>query len=239
MLQEGSIGVESMAGIGFRRLALTGPLTGASAPALRRAITTALLDHERVVIDVSGLDVVEPSCLAVFSAAFERAGGWPRVRMVLSGPADGAVAAIRRAGYDRYVAVCTSIAAAIDRLDQRPARVRRSRPLDVGPVAPSQARTLATGTCEDWLVPRAATAKCLLLINELTVNALQHRPTYLRAIVELDDDTVQLRIREWPGTPAHDVSPLTRTTLGVLSDGWSAVPSQGSTTVSATIQLPP
>lgn len=225
-----------MAGIGFHRLALVGSLTGASAPELRRALTAALLDHGRLVVDVSGLRVVDRSCLAAFGAAYERAGGWPQVRMVLTGPPDGAIAEIRSAGHDRYVPVCRDIAAAIDQLQHRPHRVRRSRPLDIGPVAPSQARTLVAGTCRDWQLPQAVAAKSLLLINELAVSAVGRRPRYLRAIVELSDDTFQLRMREWPGAEP-DLSPLTETALTILSDGWSAAPQPDSMVVSAAVQL--
>lgn len=238
MVQAGSIRVELMAGIGFLRLSLAGPLTAVSSPPLRRTLTAVLLEHGRVVVDVSGLRVLDRSCLSVFGAAYERAGGWPQVRMVLSGPPEGAVAEMRGTGWDRYVLVCEDIVAAVDGLDRRPPRVRRSRPLDIGPVTPSQARTLVAGTCRDWRVPHAVAAKGLLLINELAVSAVARQPRYLRAIVELDDDILQLRMREWPGAEPDALGPLTQTALAILSDGWSTAPRRDSMVVSAAVQMP-
>src|SRR4029079_355449 len=64
-------------------LALSGDLSRGSAEVVTGALTNALVDAGRVVVDVSGLRLSWSPAAQVFASALDAAGGWPAARLVL------------------------------------------------------------------------------------------------------------------------------------------------------------
>ena len=65
-------------------LAVSGELSLCSAGLVTRAVSKALLDVGRVLVDVSGLRLAWRPAIQVFPSVLAGAGGWPRSRLVVS-----------------------------------------------------------------------------------------------------------------------------------------------------------
>jgi hypothetical protein len=66
-------------------LAVSGELSLCSAGLVTRAVSKALLDVGRVLVDVSGLRLAWRPAIQVFPSILADAGGWPRARLVVFG----------------------------------------------------------------------------------------------------------------------------------------------------------
>ena len=66
-------------------LAVSGELSLCSAGLVTRAVSKALLDVGRVLVDVSGLRLTRPSAAQLFPTTLMAVGGWPGARLVLFG----------------------------------------------------------------------------------------------------------------------------------------------------------
>src|SRR3954471_1534481 len=66
-------------------LAVSGELSLCSAGLVTRAVSKALLDVGRVLVDVSGLRLTWRPAIQVFPSVLAGVGGWPRARLVVFG----------------------------------------------------------------------------------------------------------------------------------------------------------
>ena len=64
---------------------LSGQLSSQTAAVARHALVELLSNASCVVADLSGLRLRNPESVAVFSAAVQQAGGWPRAKLALFG----------------------------------------------------------------------------------------------------------------------------------------------------------
>jgi hypothetical protein len=67
-------------------LAVSGELSLCSAGLVTRAVSKALLDGGRVLVDVSGLRLTRPSAAQLFPTTLMAVGGWPGARLVCQVP---------------------------------------------------------------------------------------------------------------------------------------------------------
>ena len=74
---------------------LSGQLSLQTAAVARHALVELLSNASCVVADLSGLRLRDPESVAVFSAAVQQAGGWPRAKLALFGVGPRMLAQLR------------------------------------------------------------------------------------------------------------------------------------------------
>src|SRR5689334_19857911 len=91
---------------------VSGELDLAATPVLRAAILKCLAAQpQAVLVDASGLVLVEDLHLTALSAAARHAAAWPSIPVMLCAPSPAVRAAARRLGVDRQVVLCPSVEA--------------------------------------------------------------------------------------------------------------------------------
>jgi len=226
--------LETVRGLGFLELLCAGRLDPRSAPRLCHELIRLLYQHGRVVADVAGLTIAD-ECLGVFREAYETAGGWPAVRLVLYSVPDEWADRLRRTGLAPYVPIAPDLAAAVPLLNRRPVRVSRTADLPSGDPGTQAARALATGCGYDWGLSESVRLKAAMLLSELTVAAGQRAAVRRQAGVELRKRALHVTLREWSAD--GDPDELTRVTLTTLADRWTADPRPDGALVTADLYL--
>lgn len=80
---------------GYVVAGLSGQLSLQTAAVARHALVELLSNASCVVADLSGLRLRDPESVAVFSAAVQQAGGWPRAKLALFGVGPRMLAQLR------------------------------------------------------------------------------------------------------------------------------------------------
>ncbi|NMH96790.1 helix-turn-helix domain-containing protein [Pseudonocardia acidicola] len=99
---------------------LSGALSWQTAPAVRRALVELLPEAGCVAVDLSGLRLRDPGCVAVFAAALEQAGGWPHAKLALFGADPVMLAQLRCPLVRATVPVADGLDAALAAADRPP-----------------------------------------------------------------------------------------------------------------------
>lgn len=184
-----------------RVLAVRGILSPETDVAVRQELRTLLLDHGRVVVDLSEATVASGAARH-FPAALAQAGGWPLARLVLA-RADRFTATILQASRVHLTApLASTLAEARVVLDARPPRVVRDHELPGGPTAPQLARAALASACEDWEFDDGLYEAAATVATELVGNAIEHAGT--ACVLHLALDRARLRVA------VRDDSPVTR-----------------------------
>jgi hypothetical protein len=156
----------------------------------------ALVNRACVLVDLSGLRLEWEPGITVFASVLGYAGGWPTARMVLLGADPALAAALHRSRVTRTVPLATDLLAALQRVQRRPARVRRHRDLPAEPTAPRAARALVRQACLDWGIPADTADAAVLVVSELATNAVVHAETPVRVSVELTDKALSVTVSD-------------------------------------------
>ena len=131
-------------------LAVSGELSQRSAGQVSGAVSAALANSGRVLVDVSGLRVTGPPAVGLFGSVLSGMGGWPGVRLVLFG-ADAALArSLAAQGVSATVPVAPDQTTARQLLDRRPRVLARHLDLEQPRSATRRARTFVQAACADW-----------------------------------------------------------------------------------------
>lgn len=117
------IEIEVQAATGFVVVLLVGVLSMQTVAATRAALVELLTDSDRVVVDLSRLELRHPGCGAVFGAAMQQAGGWPGAKLALLG-ADPRMLTHLARSTGPAVPVADSLDAALVMTDQPPGPAR-------------------------------------------------------------------------------------------------------------------
>lgn len=183
--------------------ALAGGLRLGTMSDVRRVLGKLLVEHGRVLVDLTRFTLEWEPAVQVFPTVLRDAGGWPASRMVLFGAdermGDG-LAALR---VRRSVPVVATRVEAEQRIQDRPIQVSRGCDLPTSLAAARRARSFLEEACADWTVP-ALLADAALIGTELVTNAIEHTagPCHLR--VSLDDRGLWIEVRDYlPGEPVR------------------------------------
>jgi hypothetical protein len=117
------IDLEVQPGTGFVVVRLSGVLSMQTVAATRAALAELLTDSERVVADLSHLQLRHPGCVTVFGTASRQAGGWPEAKLALIG-ADPRMLTHLARSRGPAVPVAGSLDAALVMADQPPGSIR-------------------------------------------------------------------------------------------------------------------
>ncbi|MDT7648597.1 MAG: hypothetical protein QOI36_3 [Pseudonocardiales bacterium] len=99
---------------------LSGVLSVHTVATARAALVELLDEADCVVADVSELELRQPGCVAVFSAAVEQAGGWPHARLALIGSAPRMLTHLSSRGGDTAVPIADGLDGALAMTDRPP-----------------------------------------------------------------------------------------------------------------------
>lgn len=150
----------------------TGELNLGSYPTLRDGLLKIATDApDGLVADISALTIADPSLVSVFSLVAMRIGDWPGIPFTLVAGA-GHQEVLSRHAVDRYVPVCSGVAAAVAALGH-PVRRRCESVFPRADGTSAQIREFVTARLREWEVPELA-EDARLIATELVENVLRH-----------------------------------------------------------------
>ena len=133
--------------------------------------------------------------LQVFASTLAAAGGWPIARLVLFGASPEVSEALRAVDVLDTVPLAADRAAAVARLETRPAALSRHHILDPHLASPRRARALFRRACLDWALGNAYD-DAALVVNELVTNVVRHAHTSCRLDIRLDAHGLRVEVRD-------------------------------------------
>src|SRR4051812_19341637 len=182
-------------------LTLSGELTEAGAGPLTQTLAELLLDVGTVAVDLKDLQVGWTPALQVFPSTLAAAGGWPCARLALFWASPEVAALLTALGVPDTVPLTADRAAALARLQTRPAALSRYHVLDPHLASPRRARALFRRACLDWALGNAYD-HAALVVNELVTNAVRHARTTCRLNIRLDALGLRVAVRDRGPVPS-------------------------------------
>ena len=168
---------------GVVTVTVCGPLDLRSGPRLCRAVSGCLLPEPvAVLVDLSGVSVLDPEAAGTFSEIQHQADPWPGTPVLLCAPGP-ATAAMITGGAGEPLPLFATTAAALSTLISHDAVI--SEPIAPVRGAARRARDVLTGACLRWNLPHL-TAAATVVASELVTNAMRHAGTAM---------TLQTRLR--------------------------------------------
>jgi hypothetical protein len=177
-------------------LALSGDLSRGSAEVVTGALTNALVDVGRVVVDVSGLRLSWNPAAQVFASALDAAGGWPAARLVLLGAGATLADSLATSRVPDIVPLAPDEATARQLLLSRPPAVARHLDLDGDSSSPRRARLFVDDASRQWGLG-ALGDDAVLVASELVGNAVAHARTSCRLDLRLDGLGLTIAVRDY------------------------------------------
>ncbi len=174
---------------------LNGELTRAGVGAISQTLAELLLDVGRVAVDLKDLQIGWLPALQVFPSTLAAAGGWPFARLTLFGAPPEVTELLHALDVPDTVPLEVNRAAALARLETRPAAISRYHLLDPHLASPRRARALFRRACMDWALGNAYD-EAALVVNELVTNAVRHARTSCRLDIRLDARGLRVAVRD-------------------------------------------
>jgi anti-sigma regulatory factor (Ser/Thr protein kinase) len=174
-----------------------GGLRIAAAVLVAVALAAVLEQHPRVVADVSGVELGHSAAVHAFTDAQDRAGGWPRARLVLAAPGPLLASLLASSRVDRRVPVHPDVPTAVAHVDARPASVRAYWSFGVDPHAPGAARSRLRQVCAAWDVDDEVREAAEIVVTELVTNAVEHVASPTVVAVERLVGSFRLAVRDF------------------------------------------
>ena len=178
-------------------LALSGELSQGSVASATNAVSKALIDEGRVLVDLSGLRLTATPAAQVFPSALTAVGGWPTARLVLFGADVVLATSLTTLRVTDTVPLAADETTARQLLQHRPPAVARHLDLDDEPFASRRARLFVKATCQDWQLDAAVCDDAVLVASELVGNATAHARTACRLDVRLDALGLTVAVRDY------------------------------------------
>jgi anti-sigma regulatory factor (Ser/Thr protein kinase) len=212
-------------------LRLSGELSLRSVGMVCGAVTKALLEADRVLVDVSGLRLAWTPAVQVFPSTLALMGGWPSARLVLFGADARLAASLSELQVIATVPLAVDESEARQRVERRPPTVTRYLDLENALSSSHRARLFVGAACSDWQLD-ALHDDAVIVAGELVANAVVHARTECRVTVQLDARGLTLAVRDyWRGwtrcRPSVDTTNLRGLGLFVvdrLSRSWGTSP---------------
>ncbi|WP_246607840.1 ATP-binding protein [Paractinoplanes toevensis] len=212
-------------------LRLSGTLDPMTGDALQLAVRHSLAtEPNRLLLDVSGLQIGDPRGLTALSAVVCQTADWPDVPIVLCGASPETAAVIQAAPECAELSFAPDCEAALAQAGSEPVppEVRiRLRPV---PDACRQVRQLVTQACDAWQrSDLSGTAS--LIATELVANVVRHAHTTMEFTFGLRDGRLRMSVRDgsrrMPKPADPDLSSPGGRGLWLvrdLTDAWGVLP---------------
>ena len=226
-------------------LAVSGELSQRSAGLVSGAVSAALANSGRVLVDVSGVRVTWPPAVGLFGSILAGMGGWPGVRLVLFGADAKLARSFAAQRVSATVPVAPDQTTARQLLDRRPRVLARHLDLEQPRSATRRARTFVQAACADWQLDDLRD-DATIVACELVGNAVLHAGPGYRLTLRYDPFGLTIAVRDrrtnrlpqalpdGPGPPPH-LSGLFL--VAALSREWGVIPGQDEKTVWALLPV--
>jgi AraC-like DNA-binding protein len=209
---------------------LEGDLTSTTTAAVQKALTKLLLNHPRVLLDVSQTRLVWNPAPELFVSAVAAAGGWPLARLVLVGADRDTTDRLRACRVSESVPLAATEQDAAALLADRPSRLMRREQLPAHHSSVLRACLFVDDVCRVWDVPDA-TGRARSIVAELATNAVRHARTRFLVRLVLEGDRMRISVRDYrPGSPVEartvdraDSRPSGLGVVDTLSDSWGVL----------------
>ena len=227
-------------------LTLAGELSLRSAGTVCGAVTKALLEVDRVLVDVSRLRLTWTPAVQVFPSTLAAMGGWPWARLVLFGADPGMAASLSQLGVTSAVPLAADEPEARQLLERRPPTVSRYLDLEKAESSAIRARLFVGAACTDWHLD-ALHDDAVIVSSELVGNAVLHARTECRLTVQLDGRGLTIAVQDhrpgWirrrPSIDATNPRGLGLFVVDRLSRSWGTSPTADGKKVWALLPRPP
>ena len=226
-------------------LTLSGELSLRSAGAVCSAVTKALLEVDRVLVDVSGLRLTWSPAVQVFPSTLAAMGGWPSARLVLFGADARLAASLSELRVVTAVPLAASMREARQLVERRPPTVARCLDLENAVSSSHRARLFVGAACTDWQA-EAVRDDAVIVAGELVANAVLHARTECRLTVQLDARGLTIAVQDYrrgwiTRRPSIDTTNLRGLGLFVVdrvSRSWGTSPTADGKRVWALLPIP-
>jgi anti-anti-sigma regulatory factor len=219
-------------------LVAAGMLRLDSAAVLRTAALKVLADRPTaLVLDLAGVDVVEPAAATVLPLIDQYAAVRAEVPLLIAAPPPPVRTALRRLGVT--VPVYDTRAAALTAAATRPvpSRVRLAFDVDLG--APAAARRTVRLACERWDLGPALAERAAQVANELVSNVVQHAGTGGTVLLTRRPAHLHLAVRDGSRAPPVAGAGYGLALVAGLTSTWGVRDAPDGKVVWATLRIWP
>ena len=220
-------------------LAVSGELSQRSAGQVSGAVSAALANSGRVLVDVSGLRVTWPPAVGLFGSILADMGGWPAVRLVLFGADAKLARALAALRVSATVPVAPDETTARQLLNRRPRVLARHLDLQQPRSATRRARIFVRAACADWRLDDIRD-DATIVACELVDNAVLHAGPGYRLTLRYDAFGLTIAVRDRrpdrlpqapPDGPEAPPNLSGLFLVAALSQEWGVIPRQDDKTV--------
>jgi anti-anti-sigma factor len=181
---------------GVALLTVHGELSLAVTANLRTTLMKCLAEQpDALLVDLSGMSVVDSTALAVFTAVVRQAAMWPGIPVLLCEPQRATAALLAGGGFGR-LQVHRSLTEAYRVIEAGtagpPALVDQLLPI-AGTAR--HARNMATEACTRWSLPELI-GPAALVASELVTNAIEHAGTMMTLRISRRPRYVHLAVKD-------------------------------------------
>src|SRR5918994_2358204 len=194
-------------------LAVSGALSLCSAGLVIRAVSKALLDVGRVLVDVSGLRLAWRPAILLFPSILAGAGGWPRARLGVFGADAELARTLTVLRVTSTVPVAPDEATARLLLNQRPPVVARHLHLGCELSSARRARLFVEGACTDWQL-EVIRDDAMVVVSELVANAVVHAGTGCQVVLRYGARGLTIAVYDHAPGLALPLRPITESQRG-------------------------
>ncbi len=188
---------------------VAGQLDRAAAEEVRSFLLRRLAEQpEGIVVDVSGLRVVDPAALSMFTRLADVTAEWPGAQIVLS-VADGATARWDTTS----LTVCSAPQEAVKALGEPSPQTRISMDLEPIVGAARRGRELVTEACARWELPTLTGPGCIV-VTEMINNVVAHARTTMTVRLASRDGGLTVAVRDGSTVPPKTGGPVSPTAYG-------------------------
>jgi anti-sigma regulatory factor (Ser/Thr protein kinase)/anti-anti-sigma regulatory factor len=181
-------------------MVVSGPLSTVTAPTVRTTALKCLIDEPAaLVLDLSGLVIVDDLALRAFNVLGRSGGGWPGCPVVLVIPSMEVRSAVVRLAVDRSVELCDTAAEAGRLVEQYPMPRRLTTQLSPTPEAGRDARRMFADGCRRWGVEHLIEDGAVV-VTELVANAVEHAGTTIDFTMSLRDRYLHVTVCDGAST---------------------------------------
>ena len=225
-------------------LMLSGELSRGSVGLAYGAVSKALIEVGRVLVDLSGLRLTWTPAAQVFPSTLGAVGGWPGARLVLFGADAELARSLATLNVPDAVPLAADETTARQLLQRRPPAVDRHLDLEEEPSSPRRARLFVEAACQDWQLD-AVCEDAVLVASELVGNAIAYAHTSCRLDIRLDALGLTIAVRDYDYRGL--LNPLACTSAGrrdhvlflvaTISRAWGVNPTENGKSVWALLPV--
>ncbi|MDR7279265.1 STAS domain-containing protein [Catenuloplanes atrovinosus] len=221
---------------------LRGDLSVGETGRLRTALLKCLAEQpEALLVDLSGLRVLEPHALSVFTAVTRQAATWPGMPVLLCGSAPATAELLAGGGFGK-LSVTADLAEAHALLDAGGSGMQMMAD-DLLPIrgAARHARDVVTDACARWSLPHLV-APATVIAGEMVANVIDHVGTMMTLRVSLRSRFLYVAVRDGSSEPPTPLRPPFRPGAGLAlihasATHWGWMPAADGKVVWAALSL--